>query len=117
MSRVFIPQIPSRFDPGLGQWVPTVSVDSAKKFGDIVIMLPPEAGRLKPENIVQQLRFTMADYDKDDFLLAMGEPSIIAIAAILADQAVTPLRLLRWDKRSREYTVVTLDVEDKGAGR
>jgi hypothetical protein len=112
MSRVFIPQLPSRFDTQIKQWVPTVSIDSAKTFGELQIMLPPEAYRLSPETIVETLQKVMADYGPDDYLLALGDPFIIGIAAAIADRASTPLRMLRWDRMAREYQALEANLGD-----
>jgi len=114
MSRVFIPQVPSRFERSINTWVPTVSIESAKEFGEIVVMLPPEASRLDTDNIVQLLKAAMADYDKDDYILALGDPLVLAIAASIADRASSPLRLLRWDRQTRRYQVAEATIDDEG---
>ena len=106
MSRVFIPQVPSRFDSRLNTWLPTVNVDHAKKFGDINIMLPPEASRLETPSIVAALKRMMADFGPDDYVVALGDPMIIAIASVLAERAAGALRLLRWDRNTREYIAI-----------
>ena len=32
-AKVFVPQVPSRYDSYIGRWVPTVNLDPAKAFG------------------------------------------------------------------------------------
>lgn len=113
MSRVFIPQVPSRFDNKINSWVPTVNLDPAKDFGELKIMLPPEASRLKIDDIVRLLKKAMADYNGDDYVLALGDPMIIAIASAIADRAVSPLRVLRWDKISRSYQALEAQLDDR----
>lgn len=112
MSRVFIPQVPSRFDTKISAWVPTVDVNQASAFGEVLVMLPPEAYRMDSETVIKLLRAAMADYGSDDCLLAMGDPAIIATAAAIADRASTPLRMLRWDKFTRQYHMTEINLDE-----
>ncbi len=114
MSRVFIPQVPSRFDTNTNSWMPTVSINAAKAFGEIKVMLPPEASRLEPGAMVDLLCAAMADYGEQDYILALGNPVLIAIAAILADRASSPLRMLQWDKVSRNYQLMEVQLDSNG---
>jgi len=110
MSKVFIPQIPSRFDTRANAWMPTVNIDPAKKFGELNIMLPPEANRLELSSIVAVLKRMMKDYSANDYVLALGDPMIIAVAAVIAERAAGSLRLLKWDKQSRDYIVMEVSL-------
>ncbi len=112
MPRVFIPQVPSRFDSATNSWMPTVSINAAKAFGELKVMLPPEASRLEPETMVDLLGAAMADYGPDDYILALGNPVIIAITAVIADRASSPLRMLQWDKVSRSYQLMVVQLDD-----
>lgn len=113
MSRVFIPQVPSRYDTKIGSWVPTVNLDPAKDFGELVIMLPPEASRLETDDIVRLLKAAMTEYGPEDYILALGDPLVIAVASAVADRASSPLRLLRWDKISRQYQLMEAQLDDE----
>jgi len=106
MPRVFVPQIPSRYDTNAGAWMPTVNIDPAKKFGELKVMLPPEANRLEIVSIVSVLKRMMKDYRPEDYVVALGDPTIIAIAAVLAERAAGSLRLLKWDRIEREYVLM-----------
>jgi hypothetical protein len=110
MPRVFIPQVPSRFDSRLNTWLPTVNIDHAKTFGELNVMLPPEAGRLETSSIVAALKRMMKDYGPDDYVVALGDPMIIAIASVIAERAAGRLRLLRWDRNTREYVAIEVAV-------
>lgn len=113
MPRVFVPQVPSRFDTDMNQWVPMVDISPANKYGDIFVMLPPEASRLRPANLVKQLRAAMQDYSENDFILAIGDPVCIAIVAALANRACSPMRMLKWDHRMRDYTLSSIDINEQ----
>lgn len=106
MPRVFIPQIPSRYDTNAEAWMPTVNIDPARKFGELNVMLPPEANRLELSSIVSVLKRMMKDFGPNDYVLALGDPMIIALAAVLAERAAGTLRLLKWDRMQREYILM-----------
>ena len=104
---VYIPQVPSRYDRGLGAWVPTVTTHDAERFGKVVVMLPPEASRLHVSPLLAALRERMSSFGPEDYLLAMGDPTLLAAAAVIASrQSGGDLRLLKWDRMSSSYILV-----------
>ncbi len=53
----------------------------------------------------------MAKYTRDDYLVAIGDPSLIAIAAAIAvEKTGGLLRLLKWDRQTNDYLVVEINV-------
>lgn len=105
MSKVFVPQVPSRFEKGVG-WVPQVDLSAAGKFGEIIVMLPPEANRLHTSPLAAALREKMSDFSKEDYLVAVGDPTIIGVAAALAAVKTGGLlRFLKWDRQTSDYIV------------
>lgn len=111
MPKVFIPQIPSRFDSATKLWIPTVNMDAAKSFGDLVVMLPPNANRMHTAPLVQAVKERMSDYCEDDCIVAVGDPSLIAAAACIAvRKAHGTLRLLKWDRMSSSYIAVEMEL-------
>lgn len=111
MPTVYISQQPSRFDRGANIWVPTMDVDPAKKFGTIQVMLPPEASRLDPEVALATLKSQMRDYTEHDTLLALGDPTLYALAACIAAQKTDGLlRMLKWDRIAGDYVLVEIQL-------
>lgn len=103
-SRVFAPMLPSRFDTGTRMWLPMMNIDPAKKFGDVVICLPPESNRLTTAPLVAALREKLADFTENDWLVAIGDPSLIAAAAVITARKTNGLlRLLKWDRMASDY--------------
>ena len=99
MPKVFVPQQPSKWDVSIGHWVPTMNLDPAKKHGDLVIMLPPEAGRLDVKVLAGLLAEKMAGFGPEDYIVAVGDPSLFAVAACIATRANSGvLRILKWDR-------------------
>lgn len=112
MSKVFIPQIPSRFDStGTRLWIPTINIQPAQQFGELVECLPPNANRLHTAPLVAALREKMADITADDYIVAVGDPSLIAAAAcIMSRKTGGTVRMLKWDRISSAYIPVELTV-------
>lgn len=107
MAKVYVPQVPSKYDAPTRLWVPSINLDHAKTFGDLVVMLPPNANRLHIHPLIVALREQMADYSPDDWVVAVGDPSLIAAAACIAVKKTHGLlRLLKWDRQSSAYISV-----------
>lgn len=111
MAKVYVPQLPSRFDASARLWVPTVNMTPAEEYGEIVTMLPPNANRLHTAPLVAAMREQMRDYSAEDFLVAVGDPSLIAAAAVIAaSRAGGLLRILKWDRLGSKYTPVEMSL-------
>jgi hypothetical protein len=109
MNKVYAPQQPSRMDAGTRLWIPTVNLDDARRWGEVVVMLPPDANRLHTAPLVAAMKDRMADFDDGDHLIAVGDPSLIAAAACIAVRKTGgTLRMLKWDRQSSNYISVEL---------
>lgn len=104
MPRTFAPQQPSRYDGTLQLWIPSMNLEPARKYGDLTVMLPPGANSLHIAPLVAALKERMADFGADDWLIAVGDPSLIAAAACIAVRNTGGvLRLLKWDRQAGDY--------------
>lgn len=111
MPKVYAPQVPSKYDPASKLWVPSINVDHAKTFGEVVIMLPPNANRLHISPLVAALREQMKDFGPEDYIIAVGDPSLIAAAACIAVRKTGGLlRVLKWDRQTSAYIAVEAQV-------
>lgn len=111
MAKVFVPQQPSKFDPATRLWIPTINLEPAKEFGEVVVMLPPNANRLHTAPLVAALKDRMQDFGPDDYIVAVGDPSLLAAAACIAGRKTGGfLKMLKWDKMSRSYIAVEIKV-------
>jgi len=111
MSKVFVPQQPSRFDAATRLWIPTVNLDPAKEYGDVEVMLPPNANRLHTAPLIAALKDKMAGFTDDDYIVAVGDPSLIAAAACIAARKTGgSLKMLKWDRMSRNYISVEIQL-------
>lgn len=108
-SRVFAPQLPSKFDTSVRLWVPTMNLQPAEKFGKLVVMLPPAASRLATAPLLTTIKEQMEDFNINDWLVAVGDPSLLAAAACIAARKTGGvLRLLKWDRQTHDYVAVEM---------
>lgn len=111
MPKVYAPQLPSRYDAATKLWIPTVNIDSARSFGDVKVMLPPNANRLHISPLVAALKEQMHDFGEEDYVVAIGDPSLIAAAScIAAKKAAGWLRMLKWDRQTSQYIAVEVQI-------
>lgn len=110
--RVFVTQIPSRKDHDTGLWVPTVNVNPAKKYGELVIMLPAGSQFYAASEAVRIIKHRLAelDFTPDDYFLPMGSPTVMAVAAAIAARRGNGcLNLLQWDNQQDTYHLYKLE--------
>lgn len=111
MAKVYIVQEPLRRDPSSGQMVPMFDMRSVVEYGDPVICLKSGRVALSPAPTMQALRDTLREFGDDDYLVAVGDPSAIAMAAaIVADVNRGQFRLLKWDRFARRYLEVRVNI-------
>jgi hypothetical protein len=109
-GRVFVAQVPWRFDRDKGVTVAHVDITSAAKFGEIVEMLP--LGQIIVPLAVKAMRRKMEDFNADtDYVLAVGNPVLyVAAAVIAAARSGGRVRLLQWE---RDQSADMVDVNGK----
>ena len=111
MSKVYAPQVPSKYDPATKLWLPSINLDPAKTFGEVVVMLPPNANRLHINPLIVALRDQMKEFTEDDYIVAVGDPSLIAAASCIAVRKTGGLlRILKWDRQTRAYIPVEVNI-------
>ena len=108
MSKVYIPQVRSRFDSATKLWIPTVNLRPAERFGELVAVLPPNANQLHLAPLITVLRERMADITDQDYVLALGDPSLIGAASALMVRKTGKLRMLKWDRETHDYLSVEI---------
>ena len=59
--------------------------------------------------------FYLKNYTDDDYLLMMGDPSIIGVAcAIVAQNNVGRFNVLKWDRQEAKYYPIKFNLYEKG---
>lgn len=106
MSRVFLPQRPVVRQGG--EWVDKYPLDSLERYGQLVPCV--DVGNI-PRDVGQMARAietSLEDFGPDDYLVALGDPIAIGLAFLALARLCRPIRLLKFDRRSGEYSPVTV---------
>lgn len=113
MSRVFIPQVPMRFDPGVGSLVPKFdTLNAAKEYGELIVLIDqPMALSSRPECIAKITKGLM-DYGEGDFFLPMGSHFFMMIAAICIANKTSRMHILEWNQRDQAYRRTQVNTND-----
>lgn len=87
---------------------------SAERFGKLEVLLPPGQIVLSPGPTMYRLRKNLADYCDDDYILCMGDPIAIALAAIVAATInAGKVNFLKWDREQSRYFPVKTNAFQK----
>ena len=109
--RVFVPQEPSRFDRDLQLRVNSVDLSPALSFGEIIVCLPAGANFINSAPLVQALKEKLSDFNSNDYLMAAGDPTCIAVAAALAARKTGGhIKMLKWDRRVKQYQPIEINL-------
>ena len=105
-GRVFIPQEPMRRGSD-GRLQRSFDLTPARIYGELVVMLPPNKLPLSAAPVIEELRRHLAHFNDDDYLMAVGAPTLIGWAtAIAADSNLGRVNMLVWDRECRAYIEV-----------
>ena len=117
MTRVFVLHQPVRRDPTTGELRPYHDLSAALQYGRVVNVIPPGPASCDHQTISDDIyeRLLDEEINPDDYILALGDPAVIAIgsivaADILARNGAQYLQLLKWDRRMGGYVVCQIPI-------
>jgi hypothetical protein len=92
------------------------NVLSAEKYGKLELLLPEGSQLvLSTGPTVRRLNKKLKDFCDHDYLLLIGDPSIIGIAcAVAANYNRGRFKCLKWDKREFKYYPIEVNLYEKG---
>jgi hypothetical protein len=110
MMTVYVVQKQMRFDEGSGELVPRFkTLDRAQRFGAIEYLLSPSAHPFNPEHIIGDLHDKLKEFGDQDYLLLIGNPALIGMAATVASHYNGgKLKLLQWSGRQGDYAEISV---------
>jgi len=112
MARVFVTQEKSRKVGG--QWVKEFDLTPALKYGSLEILLPPGQSFFATVPVVRTLKEKLKDFNDDDFLLPIGDPSVMIAAGMVASHVNHGrVKILKWDRIEWSYIAVQFDISGK----
>lgn len=86
----------------------------AMEYGAIEILLP--SGRVLTDSykMVEHFYSRLSDFCDDDYILPTGDPAaMVAASMVAADVNDGRVKVLRWDKTSRRYCVIQIDLNQQ----
>mgnify|MGYP003658880986 FL=1 len=95
------------------QEMPYRDILSAEEYGELVSIIEPGYQLyISPEPIVEKVRVALKNFNDEDYLLLIGDPSIIGIAcAIACDINMGKLKVLKWDRRRERYYPIEFNIK------
>jgi hypothetical protein len=110
-GRVFIPQETRRKTPDGNAFV--FDFTPALKYGAIHVIVPPGPPLISLASVLPQMREKMRGFCDDDYVVATGDPALIAAACMIGGWYNSGrVKVLRWDRFTRDYAVLDLDERD-----
>ena len=105
MATVYLIQRQMYFDKTTGEFKPRFNnLEKAAKFGEVKAVLSPTSSPFKSDNTVENIHRELGGITKDDYLLPMGNVTLVGIAiAIAAYYLDGRIKLLHWSQRDDEY--------------
>ena len=94
------------------QEMPYKDILRAEVYGKLIPLIPPGFQLLlSSDSVVQQLRDGLKDFSDDDYLLLIGDPSIIGIAcSVASDINMGYYKVLKWDRKREKYHPIEIDI-------
>tara|TARA_R100000656_G_scaffold52326_1_gene41651 strand:+ start:713 stop:1072 length:360 start_codon:yes stop_codon:yes gene_type:complete len=101
--------------PGTARGVPKMDVMKALPFGDVKFLFTERAQLVYSTGaLVHELRKKLEKFDDEDYLLLVGDPSIIATtSAVVADINNGKFKMLKWDRESGKYYPLAVNLYQK----
>lgn len=105
----YVPQEPTRFNRATGMRQSLIDLTPALRYGQLRICLPPAVSLFATHPVAVALRERMKDFTSEDYLIAVGDPTLIGIAFhIAAVKTGGRFRQLKWDRATAQY--LSLDI-------
>lgn len=100
-NKVFVTQIPGRRENDA--WVPSIDISPAKEFGDLEIIFPVGYNFPSLEIALPKLRERLSTFLPGDYLLALGDPTLMMAASALLGRQLNQFEILKLDRRLQRY--------------
>lgn len=108
--RVFIPQVVRRFDTTHQQMTQMHDFSSAMVHGQLVNVLDDEDDPKFISRLVPKVKKILSDFTHEDYLVAVGDPTLIALCAGIIMRQTPNLTMLKWERSIRQYVKVQISL-------
>lgn len=89
-----------------------LDVSPAAHYGTLAFLASRRFNIMDPRTLVEDLRQKLVNYSDEDYLLCVGNPSVIGVACSVAAEVNNGrYNLLVWDRIDRIYYAIRVDLE------
>lgn len=97
-----------------GEWVPLFDLTAALQYGEIMVLMPAGASLFSTVPTVRSLKDKLEQFCDEDYLLPMGDPAIMAVAAMIAaHNNGGRVKILKWDRGFSRYVPIQVDISGR----
>lgn len=108
--KVYIVHETLKRDFRTGEMVPAQDFSSAQQFGELVHVFGQATAPIDYQEALSLIQDCLSAYTIKDYLIFVGDPALIAMAATVAVRATGgPIRWLTWDRRDGYHENPPLD--------
>jgi hypothetical protein len=104
MRKVFVPCLPTRHDAATNRQVPSVDLNPASSYGELVICVEGPVDKADVNDAIAKVRsIIISEARPGDVIIAVGDHVLVAAAIAHMPAHDTGVSVLRWDPRRRRY--------------
>ena len=104
MSRVFVSQVPARWDRQEGCWREKFDLSPAEEHGELIALLPYGNVADDADTVKRQIADGLASFDASkDSVLLLGDPVLIACIGAFMGERGEDFVTLKYERRSDRY--------------
>ena len=103
MTKVFVPQVVTRYDHETNRVIQVFDLSAAATFGELTPILDSNDNPLFLSHLMPKIRKSLEDFSEHDYLLAIGDPTVIAACAAIISRRCPKINMLKWDKKMQHY--------------
>lgn len=114
MNRVFVVQNTRRKDLDSGLFVSRFDLKPAEQWGKLIELVSPTAKPFNARALILEMKAKLHSFSDDDFILPVGNTSIIGMAVkIAADANGGKVKLLQWSGTNESHVQIMCDFNPK----
>lgn len=100
----------------VAQYITDKDLSDAKRYGELrAVFVKPLWNNDNTHEALTRARENMKDYRDGDYILMIGDPILCGAAMVIALEysETEKLQLLRWDRKTFSYNVLSFDFADE----
>lgn len=106
MPKVYVVQDQLKMDSATRKLVSKFDLRPAEKYGEVEFLLSSSIAPFNPNPVLEELRERLQYITSDDYLLLVGNPTLMALTAIVAAEYTNQINFLQWSHLDNSYTVI-----------